>query len=84
MRPSRRTSAAVSPLEGGTEPFPAVTEEEMRERPSGEAVHQATTHNTQDKKVNTAVELRESNTNTDKTDRSATQEPLTNSSQVRT
>jgi hypothetical protein len=77
MRPSRRTSAAVSPLEGGTEPFPAVTEENTRERHAEEAAHQ-TNQSTQDKEVGTTVELEQSNSHTNMTDNSGTREPLTN------
>jgi hypothetical protein len=79
MRPSRRTSAAVSPLEGGTEPFPAVTEEDTRDhQPVSPARNRA-----QYKEAGTAVELKQTNTNTDMTDNSETQQPLTNTSEVR-
>ncbi|KAF1917982.1 hypothetical protein BDU57DRAFT_445626 [Ampelomyces quisqualis] len=79
MRPSRKTSAAVSPLEGGTEPFPAVTEEQTRDLPSGDANFQPHKHDPQEKEANARPELRQSNSMTDTTDDSAAREPLTGS-----
>jgi hypothetical protein len=68
----------VSPLEGETEPFTAVTEEDTREH---QAVFPAR-HGAQYKEAGTAVELKQTNTNTDRTDHSETQQPLTNTSEV--
>jgi hypothetical protein len=82
MRPSRKTSAAVSPLEGGTEPFPAVTEEETRDLRLGDASNQAHTYGAQDKGAIAGNETRQSVSMTDKTEDSAAREPLTGAGQV--
>jgi hypothetical protein len=81
-KPSRKTSTGtvVTPLEGGSEPFPAVTEEDMRERPSGDHVRSVPGDETHYKQSDTGVQLRQSNSTTDKTTASATQQQ----SQVRT
>jgi hypothetical protein len=83
-RPSRTSSTVVTPLEGGSEPFPAVTEEDMREHPSNETVQHAPTYDAHDKHPNAGIELRQSNSTTDKTNSSAAREPMTESGQVRT
>jgi hypothetical protein len=82
--PSRVASGSISPLEGGVEPFPAVTEEDMREHHSGEATLEAPRYDIKDKDVATDIELRQSNSLTDKNDEGAVREPLTSSGQVRT
>jgi hypothetical protein len=75
-KPSRKTSTGtvVTPLEGGSEPFPAVTEEDMRERLSGEHVRSAPGDEMHYKQSDTAVQLRQSNSTTDKTTESAAQQ----------
>jgi hypothetical protein len=84
VRPSRKTSSAVvTPLEGGSEPFPVVTEEDMHERPSVEVAQQASMYATQNKDTGAGVPLSQSNSMTDKTDESVVRESLTNSGQVR-
>ncbi|KAF2826441.1 hypothetical protein CC86DRAFT_29866 [Ophiobolus disseminans] len=76
IRAPRRTSAAVSPMEG-TEPFPALTEEDMREQPSSEAPREAPSYSAKDKHAGAAVELRQTNSTEDKTSGSAARQPLT-------
>jgi hypothetical protein len=71
VKPTRNSSAVVTPLEGGSEPFPAVTEEDMRERPSGEYVQPALGNQAHDKKADAGVQLRQSNSTVDKTNGSA-------------
>jgi hypothetical protein len=85
VEPSRKTSDAgtVSPLEGGVEPFPAVTEEDMHERHSDDAAQQAPRYDAREKTGTTDVELRQSNSMTDKHDARSAREPLTSSGQVR-
>jgi hypothetical protein len=63
----------------GTEPFPAVTEEETHEH---QPVHQAPVYNGQDKELGTTVELRQSMSLTDKNMDKA-QQPMHSSEQVR-
>lgn len=77
--PTRHASGTISPLEGGVEAFPAVTEEDMRERPSGEAQR----FEPKDRNIATDVELRQSNSITDKKEEGAVREPLTSSGEVR-
>lgn len=72
--------ANISPLEGGSEPFPAVTEEPTREQNSGEANRDALPYTTVDKKDG-AVELRQSNSMTDKSSDNAVRQPLYGPSQ---
>ncbi|KAF2033487.1 hypothetical protein EK21DRAFT_86280 [Setomelanomma holmii] len=76
MRSTRRTSATTSPMEG-SEPFPAVTEEPTREQPSYEAERETPRYEIRDKTDGTAVELRQSNSITEKTEDSAARQPLT-------
>jgi hypothetical protein len=56
----------------------------MRERPSGEAVQRAPGYDASDKHPDAGIELRQSNSTTDKTNGSAVRQPLTESGQVRT
>jgi hypothetical protein len=86
VEPSRKTSdtGTVSPPEGGVEPFPAVTEEDMRERHSSDAAQQAPRYEAKEKNVTSDVELRQSNSMTGKNDARSAQEPLTSTGQVRT
>jgi hypothetical protein len=67
----RKRAGTRTPLEGGSEPFPAVTEEDMRERPSGEYVQPALGNEAHDKKADAGVQLRQSNSTADKTNGSA-------------
>jgi len=68
----------------GSEPFPAVTEEDMREQHSREAPRHAPPYNVNDKDDTAAVELRQTNSLEDKPSSSAAREPLTSSGQVLT
>lgn len=72
----------MSPLEGGNEPFPAVTEEETRDLRLGDASNQAHKYDTQGKEAVAGTEPRQSVSMTDKTDDSAAREPLTGAGQV--
>ncbi|KAH4132706.1 hypothetical protein HBI25_190180 [Parastagonospora nodorum] len=77
--PSRHASGTISPLEGGVEAFPAVTEEDMRERPSGEAMRETQRYESKHNNAAIDVELRQSNSIMDKKEESAVREPLTGS-----
>ncbi|KAH7412158.1 hypothetical protein DE146DRAFT_674505 [Phaeosphaeria sp. MPI-PUGE-AT-0046c] len=76
VKPVRKSSGAITPLEGGSEPFPAVTEEDTRERPSTEAVQPVRKYNTTDKENGTEDARRLSISLTDSTDDRATQQTL--------
>jgi hypothetical protein len=79
---ARNASAAVPPKEG-TEPFPAVTEEDTRERRSSDSTRRTPSYSGKNRNVDGAVELRETATGEDKTDHNASRQPLTSSGEVR-
>lgn len=78
-----KSRAVVTPLEGGLEPFPAVTEERTREHAlNGDVQHPPVDSNGHAKSTETTIELRQSTSTPDKPPKSDTAARQTGPSQA--